>query len=124
MVVRGCAQTRNPSACHPGRVPSPPVLNAMCGIAGYLTHPELLPDRAVVRRMCDRLRHRGPDGEGYYCAPGVALGHRRLSIIDVEGGAQPMGNEDGSIQIVFNGEIYNFLELRDGLVKRGHRFAP
>src|SRR3954451_7490295 len=95
----------------------------MCGIAGFLTDPELVPERGLVRRMCDRLRHRGPDGEGYYCAPGVALGHRRLSIIDVEGGSQPMGNEDGSIQIVFNGEIYNFLELRQDLVKKGHRFA-
>jgi asparagine synthase (glutamine-hydrolysing) len=72
--------------------------------------------------MCDRLRHRGPDGEGYYCASGVALGHRRLSIIDVNGGSQPMGNEDGSIQVVFNGEIYNFLELRRDLVEKGHRF--
>jgi asparagine synthase (glutamine-hydrolysing) len=95
----------------------------MCGIAGYLTSSGVVPDTVLVKRMCDRLRHRGPDGEGYYCASGVALGHRRLSIIDVSGGGQPMGNEDGSIQVVFNGEIYNFLELRHDLVEKGHRFV-
>jgi asparagine synthase (glutamine-hydrolysing) len=94
----------------------------MCGIAGYLTNETRVPDAALVKRMCDRLRHRGPDGEGYYCDAGVALGHRRLSIIDVSGGSQPMGNEDGSVQVVFNGEIYNFLELRRELVEKGHRF--
>ena len=95
----------------------------MCGIAGYLTNDRIVPDGMLVKRMCDRLRHRGPDGEGYYCAAGVALGHRRLSIIDVSGGSQPMGNEDGSIQVVFNGEIYNFLELRRDLVEKGHCFV-
>src|ERR1035437_8160840 len=95
----------------------------MCGIAGYLTIDRIVPDGMLVKRMCDRLIHRGPDGDGYYCAPGVALGHRRLSIIDVSGGSQPMGNEDGSIQVVFNGEIYNFLELRRDLVEKGHRFV-
>lgn len=72
--------------------------------------------------MCDRLAHRGPDAYGEYYDTEVALGHRRLSIIDVEGGAQPLGNEDGSLQIVFNGEIYNYRELRRGLAARGHRF--
>ena len=95
----------------------------MCGIAGYLTNGSAVPDTVLVKRMCDRIRHRGPDGEGYYCASGVALGHRRLSIIDVNGGGQPMGNEDGSIQVVFNGEIYNFLELRRDLVEKGHCFV-
>ena len=95
----------------------------MCGIAGYLTNDRVVPDGMPVKRMCDRLIHRGPDGEGYYCAAGVALGHRRLSIIDVSGGSQPMGNEDGSIQVVFNGEIYNFLELRSDLVQKGHHFV-
>ena len=95
----------------------------MCGIAGYLTNDRVVPDGMLVKRMCDRLIHRGPDGEGYYCAAGVALGHRRLSIIDVNGGSQPMGNEDGSIQVVFNGEIYNFLELRRDLVQKGHHFV-
>src|ERR1019366_4522438 len=95
----------------------------MCGIAGYLTIDRIVPDGMLVKRMCDRLIHRGPDGEGYYCAPGVSLGHRRLSLIDVSGGSPPMGNEDGSLQVVFNGEIYNFLELRRDLVEKGHRFV-
>ena len=95
----------------------------MCGIAGYLTNDEAVPNSALVKAMCDRLQHRGPDGEGYYCDVGVALGHRRLSIIDVSGGSQPMGNEDGTLQAVFNGEIYNFLELRRDLVEKGHRFV-
>lgn len=82
-----------------------------------------MPDGMIVRQMCNRLRHRGPDGEGCFCVPGVALGHRRLSIIDVSGGSQPMGNEDGSLQVVFNGEIYNFLELRHDLVEKGHHFV-
>src|SRR5436305_8426901 len=95
----------------------------MCGIAGFLAegssdlHPALLP------RMCDTIAHRGPDGFGYFRQGPVALGHRRLSIIDVGGGKQPLGNEDGSIQIVFNGEIYNYLELRRDLVAKGHQFA-
>jgi asparagine synthase (glutamine-hydrolysing) len=73
--------------------------------------------------MCDRIAHRGPDGTGYFYDQNAALGHRRLSIIDVSGGAQPLGNEDGSVQIVFNGEIYNYLELRSRLIERGHRFT-
>jgi asparagine synthase (glutamine-hydrolysing) len=72
--------------------------------------------------MCDAIVHRGPDDSGYFVAPEVALGMRRLSIIDVAGGQQPIGNEDGSIQVVFNGEIYNHHELRRALVARGHRF--
>jgi asparagine synthase (glutamine-hydrolysing) len=73
--------------------------------------------------MCDRLVHRGPDAAGYFCDGRAALGHRRLSIIDLAGGQQPMGNEDGTLQVVFNGEIYNYRELRAGLLKKGHRFA-
>src|ERR1035437_5827337 len=95
----------------------------MCGIAGYLTKDRVVPDGTLVKRMCDRLIHRGPDGDGYYCTAGVALGHRRLSIIDVGGGCPPMGIDDGSIQVVFNGEIYNFLELRQDLVENGHCFV-
>jgi asparagine synthase (glutamine-hydrolysing) len=95
----------------------------MCGIAGYLTIPGNRPDRALIEKMCHQIRHRGPDGYGAFCDDTAALGHRRLSIIDVAGGAQPLGNEDGSIQIIFNGEIYNFQELHADLVKRGHRFA-
>lgn len=94
----------------------------MCGIAGYLAGGGLCPEQEVVRGMCDRIRHRGPDGEGCYVDEVVGLGHRRLSIIDLEGGRQPLGNEDGSVQIVFNGEIYNFQELMKDLKRRGHRF--
>jgi asparagine synthase (glutamine-hydrolysing) len=94
----------------------------MCGIAGIFSGSEAEPDISLVKGMCDRMRHRGPDGEGYYRGSGVALGHRRLSIIDLNTGEQPMGNEDGSIQVVFNGEIYNYRDLRDDLVRRGHRF--
>ena len=94
----------------------------MCGIAGYLTQGVPVTDSSTIRRMCDQLVHRGPDGEGYFCHGPVALGHRRLSIIDLEGGAQPLGNEDGSIQVVFNGEIYNFPELHQRLEQNGHKF--
>lgn len=72
--------------------------------------------------MCDAIRHRGPDGAGYLTRPAVALGMRRLGIIDLAGGTQPIGNEDGEIQVVFNGEIYNYRELRRELAARGHRF--
>ncbi len=94
----------------------------MCGIAGYLT-ADGIPDRLVLQNMCDRLRHRGPDADGYFLDRTVALGHRRLSIIDVNGGDQPVGNEDGSLQVIFNGEIYNYRELREELLARGHCLA-
>ena len=95
----------------------------MCGICGFF---ELDPSRAVappvVERMADSVRHRGPDDAGYHFEPGLGLGHRRLSIIDLHSGHQPLSNEDGSIWIVFNGEIYNFLELRALLAGKGHVF--
>lgn len=94
----------------------------MCGICGIFDlsgHPI---DRGTLNRMSQAIRHRGPDGEGELVDGEVGLGHRRLSIIDVGGGGQPIGNEDGSIQIVFNGEIYNFVELREELLKEGHQF--
>lgn len=94
----------------------------MCGIAGYLSAPGERPDERIVRAMCDRIVHRGPDGHGYFTDSRIALGQRRLSIIDVEGGRQPLANEDGSLQIIFNGEIYNYQELMDGLKSRGHVF--
>jgi asparagine synthase (glutamine-hydrolysing) len=93
----------------------------MCGIVGYLT-AGAPPAQALVERMCNRLTHRGPDAAGYFRDREVSLGHRRLSIIDLNTGDQPLGNEDGSIQIVFNGEIYNYRELRQDLQARGHRF--
>ncbi len=94
----------------------------MCGIAGYWARPGERPQPAWISAMCDALLHRGPDGSGHFCDDQIALGHRRLSIIDLAGGHQPLGNEDGNLQIVFNGEIYNYLELRAGLVQRGHCF--
>ena len=92
----------------------------MCGIAGFTggERPSLL------QAMADAIRHRGPDGEGFHYCPknGVSLAHRRLSITDIAGGHQPMWNEDDSVGIVFNGEIYNHLELRQELARAGHRF--
>ncbi len=95
----------------------------MCGIAGiFSADAGAQPEGRAVRRMTDALSHRGPDGEGLHEDPGVALGHRRLAIIDPEGGHQPMYNEDESIAIVFNGEIYDFATLRDELAAMGHVF--
>ena len=114
----------------------------MCGICGIYNIDGRPVDRDLLERMNNTMVHRGPDGDGYFINAGrqdgltagrpgrifgngrgnVGLGHRRLSIIDLSTGDQPMGNEDGSIQVVFNGEIYNFLELRDLLEQKGHRF--
>jgi asparagine synthase (glutamine-hydrolysing) len=95
----------------------------MCGIAGVVYADPARPgEPGVLKAMGDAIAHRGPDGEGFWEGPGVGLVHRRLSIIDLAGGGQPLGNEDGSVQVVFNGEIYNFRELRAGLQARGHRF--
>ncbi|AKH41709.1 asparagine synthase (glutamine-hydrolyzing) [Altererythrobacter atlanticus] len=95
----------------------------MCGIAGIFHCGTIKPvDPQRVERMCDALVHRGPDGAGVWTAPGVGLGHRRLSIIDVEGSPQPMHSTDGRAVIVFNGEIYNFRELRRELEGEGARF--
>lgn len=94
----------------------------MCGISALFDRSGQPVDRAILERMTASLTHRGPDGEGYFLDREVGLGHRRLSIIDVAGGAQPIGNEDASIQVVFNGEIYNFIELRAELQKCGHCF--
>ncbi len=95
----------------------------MCGFAGFVVREGARPDAGLLERMCDRIAHRGPDGYGSYVDADVALGHRRLSIIDVAGGGQPQANEDGCLQVVFNGEIYNYAVLRKGLVERGHVFA-
>ncbi len=95
----------------------------MCGICGIYNFRTQRPVRAdVLKAMNDTLVHRGPDDEGFYVSGPVGLGHRRLSIIDLEGGKQPMTNEDRTIWVVFNGEIYNFPELHDYLVKKGHIF--
>jgi asparagine synthase (glutamine-hydrolysing) len=94
----------------------------MCGIAGLfsLHGKPVLEDE--VQTMCDAMVHRGPNDDGYYTAPGIGLGMRRLSIIDIDGGHQPVHNEDGSVWVVFNGEIYNFKTLRSTLERQGHRF--
>ena len=95
----------------------------MCGLTGIF-HPEAQGeiDAALLRRMNDAIAYRGPDGDGFHVEPGVGLGHRRLSIVDVAGGGQPMYNEDETVVIVFNGEIYNFPELRPELQALGHVF--
>ncbi len=93
----------------------------MCGIAGILDIKRP-PEKGSLQSMINVMSHRGPDGEGVYINGPVALGHRRLSIIDLDTGAQPMSNEDGSIWITYNGEIYNFKNLRQDLQNKGHRF--
>ena len=94
----------------------------MCGICGIYSFKGEPVYSDLLERMTSALKHRGPDGTGRYVSGGVALGHRRLSIIDIEGGAQPITNEDESLHLIFNGEIYNFVELRDELEKKGHIF--
>jgi asparagine synthase (glutamine-hydrolysing) len=94
----------------------------MCGIAGFVNRPGEPADRAILERMTATLAHRGPDGDGFYVEGPAALGHRRLSIIDLSGGAEPMSNEDGSIWITYNGELYNDPELRKELEAKGHRY--
>ena len=93
----------------------------MCGIAGFLLR-ERLASVEAVQVMCDQIRHRGPDDSGYHTDGGCGIGMRRLSIIDLSTGHQPITNEDGRLWIVFNGEIYNYQDLRHDLVARGHRF--
>src|SRR6185295_18732732 len=96
-------------------------LHPMCGIAGYV----LSRGRAeldIVRSMCDQIRHRGPDDSGYHVDGPCALGMRRLSIIDLHTGHQPIANEDQSLWVVYNGEVYNYQELRRDLIAKGHRF--
>lgn len=94
----------------------------MCGIAGFLLRDGKAQE-GEVRAMCDLIRHRGPDDEGIYTDGSCGIGVRRLTIIDLSTGHQPISNEDGSIWVVFNGEIYNYQQLRQDLIQRGHRFA-
>ncbi len=96
----------------------------MCGICGFVNLDRQQPaDPAVLVAMRDVIRHRGPNDTGIYVEGPVALGHRRLSIIDIAGGHQPMSNEDASIWIIFNGEVYNYIELRKNLLEGRHQFA-
>jgi len=96
----------------------------MCGIAGFVNFvdQEKSCDIEDLKRMTRTLHHRGPDGEGYFVHGNVALGHTRLAIIDLSTGDQPMFSESGSLTVIFNGEIYNYVELREELIKRGYRF--
>lgn len=94
----------------------------MCGIAGIARREQRPTDRALLLRMAGALRHRGPDGMGIFASGRVGLAHTRLSIIDIAGGAQPLGNEDGQVVVTYNGEIYNHRELQRELEGRGHVF--
>ena len=95
----------------------------MCGFAGYIHNYGTFDKEEVIHKMADRIKHRGPDDAHYYIDDGIALGFRRLSIIDLEGGRQPILSEDGSLVLLFNGEIYNYQELREELIKAGHVFT-
>ena len=106
----------------------------MCGIAGIADSSGALIEQGLLESMASAMAHRGPDDDGFYRNPAAAggasdsgssaaLAFRRLSIIDLTGGHQPLSNEDGSVQLVFNGEIYNYLELTEQLRARGHKFA-
>lgn len=95
----------------------------MCGISGWFdTSGERPPNKGLVKAMNDAIRHRGPDGEGFHFAPGIAFGHRRLAIIDLVTGAQPMFDETGNLCLTFNGEIFNYRELRKELQEKRHHF--
>src|SRR5215470_4602893 len=94
----------------------------MCGIAGIVRVDGRPVLEGEIRAMCGAMAHRGPDEEGVYLGEGVGLGMRRLSIIDLQNGQQPVSNEDGTVWVVFNGEIYNYRELRGLLTRRGHVF--
>jgi asparagine synthase (glutamine-hydrolysing) len=95
----------------------------MCGIAGlWFRDASRMADRAQLTRMIGAIPHRGPDGTGFHIEPGVALGHARLSIIDLGGGAQPIHNTDETVWITYNGEVFNYIELRQELLARGHKF--
>ena len=90
----------------------------MCGITGYFGKG----NEEVLRKMTCSLEHRGPDDRGFYIDRNLGLGHQRLSIIDLKTGHQPVFNEDKTIALIFNGEIYNFQKLRNGLISKGHKF--
>src|SRR2546423_437883 len=97
------------------------ILRGVCGIAAVVDHRER-PDPETVRVMTEAMVHRGPDGSGFFADDRAALGMRRLAVIDVAGGDQPIANEDGTVLVALNGEIYNFRELRRELEALGHRF--
>src|SRR5579864_2942659 len=95
----------------------------MCGICGKLEFDkDAIISAALIKAMADTIAHRGPDDDGFYVAGQIGLGFRRLSIIDLGGGHQPLSNEDESVWVIFNGEIYNYQELRKSLLEKGHVF--
>ncbi|MCP4649409.1 MAG: asparagine synthase (glutamine-hydrolyzing) [PVC group bacterium] len=94
----------------------------MCGICGVLNSNQQKVDKTLLQDMCAQLVHRGPDAQGYYVRENIGLGHRRLSVLDLQTGSQPIHNESKTIWLITNGEIYNFIELRDSLAKKGHSF--
>jgi asparagine synthase (glutamine-hydrolysing) len=95
----------------------------MCGITGIVDLRAKRPIAAdVLRAMNGSIGHRGPDGDGFHFEAGVGFGHRRLSIIDLEGGKQPLYNEDNTVVVTYNGEIFNFMEIEHELIARGHKF--
>jgi asparagine synthase (glutamine-hydrolysing) len=94
----------------------------MCGICGIIRRSKSKIERVLLGEMTDTMLHRGPDAEGFFLDRHVGLGHRRLKIIDLEGGTQPLFNEDGTIVVIYNGEIYNFLEIKKELETKGHQF--
>ncbi|MBE6746250.1 MAG: asparagine synthase (glutamine-hydrolyzing) [Ruminococcaceae bacterium] len=94
----------------------------MCGFVGFLNELNEAENNKIVREMADRIIHRGPDQDDYYVDEDISLGFRRLSIIDLEGGSQPIINEDGTKVLVYNGEVYNYQEIREDLIKKGHVF--
>src|SRR5206468_11611501 len=107
-------------SCSVSQRPGARELRDMCGIAGIVYRQRERPvSESLLRRMCAAVAHRGPDDEGLYVEGAVGLGMRRLSTIDLIGGRQPILNEDGSKVIVFNGEVYNYRHLRQGLIARG-----
>jgi len=94
----------------------------MCGFVGFIDNQKKEKKKKIIKNMADKIIHRGPDSDGYYYDDNIALGFRRLSIIDLEGGHQPIYNEDNTKVIVFNGEIYNYKEIKEDLLKKGHKF--
>ena len=94
----------------------------MCGFCGFSDKRSVNDKKKIIKDMSDRIIHRGPDSDGYYVDKNIAMGFRRLSIIDLKGGNQPLYNEDKSVVVMFNGEIYNFMELRSDLEKLNHKF--
>ena len=94
----------------------------MCGFVGFVGKESKEDKKKIIKDMADMIVHRGPDSEGYFVDEKVALGFRRLSIIDLDKGNQPIYNEDKSMVIVFNGEVYNYKEIKEELIKRGHKF--